>query len=88
MGYAGAAPISTEERGQSPAAKASLADSGYAALAAIACRPAGDAIILKGSVPSYHLKQLAQVFVQRVEGVRKVINRLDVKRPGELQATP
>jgi osmotically-inducible protein OsmY len=90
MGFAGIAPAPSEEVEQSlaGAAAASLVDSGYAALSAVTCRSAGDAIILKGSVPTYHLKQLAQVFVQRVDGVRQVINRLDVQRPGELQATP
>lgn len=88
MDFAGIAPASSEEveRSLAVAATASLVDSGYAALSAVACRSAGDAIILKGSVPTYHLKQLAQVFVQRVDGVRQVINRLDVQRPGELQA--
>jgi hypothetical protein len=66
-------------------ATAALVESGYAALGRVDCRSAGDAIILHGIVPTYHLKQLAQVFVQRVHGVGRVVNRLDVRRPGELQ---
>jgi osmotically-inducible protein OsmY len=90
MEYAGTAQASNEGLSESliEAATASLADSGYAALGLVDCRSAGDAIILKGSVPTYHLKQLAQVIVQRVEGVRRVVNRLDVRRPGEWQPAP
>lgn len=82
------APMAKEGGALAAAATASRATSGYAALGRVDCRSAGDAIILKGSVPTYHLKQLAQVFVQRVHGVRRVVNRLDVRRPGELQTAP
>lgn len=90
MGYTGALPAPGAEGGEAlaAAATASLVDSGYAALGMVDCRSAGDAIILKGNVPTYHLKQLAQAFVQRVDGVGRVVNRLDVRRPGELQAAP
>jgi osmotically-inducible protein OsmY len=36
-------------------------------------------VILRGSVPSYHLKQLAQVHALRVEGVGRLENRLEVR---------
>jgi hypothetical protein len=90
MIYAGTALASSEDLSEAlaAAATASLVGSGYADLGTVDCRSAGDAIILKGSVPTYHLKQLAQVFVLRVDGVRRVINRLDVRRPSELQAAP
>ncbi len=39
-------------------------------------------MVLSGSVPSYHLKQLAQVYVQRVEGIGEIDNRLEVRRRG------
>jgi osmotically-inducible protein OsmY len=54
--------------------------SGYAALAFVSCDINQNLVILSGSVPSYHLKQLAQVFAQRVEGVGRVDNRLEVRR--------
>jgi hypothetical protein len=62
------------------AASASLHDSGYAALAFVGCEASGDRIILHGSVPSYHLKQLAQSIVARAVGGRRVENRLAVRR--------
>jgi len=57
---------------------ASLAKSGYAALAFIGCDVEKNRVILRGSVPSYHLKQLAQVYALRVEGVGRIENRLEV----------
>jgi len=54
-------------------------ESGYAALDFIGCDVEQNRVILYGSVPSYHLKQLAQVFVQRVDGVGRVENRLAVE---------
>jgi osmotically-inducible protein OsmY len=59
---------------------AALINSGYAALAFIGCDVVRNRVILKGSVPSYHLKQLAQEFAQRVDGVGRIDNRLQVRR--------
>lgn len=59
---------------------AALMRSGYSALAWVGCDVRGDQVILRGSVPSYHLKQLAQVFAQRVDGVERIQNCLEVSR--------
>jgi osmotically-inducible protein OsmY len=56
-----------------------LINSGYAALSFVGCDVDHNRVILHGCVPSYHLKQLAQVFAQRVEGIGRVDNRLDVR---------
>ena len=56
-----------------------LVNSGYAALTFVACDVDGGRVILHGSVPSYHLKQLAQVHALRVDGVGRVENRLEVR---------
>lgn len=56
-----------------------LVNSGYAALAFVGCDIDGGRVILRGSVPSYHLKQLAQVHALRVDGVGRVENRLEVR---------
>ena len=55
-----------------------LVRSGYAALAGVGCEVNGERVVLFGAVPTYHLKQLAQVFAQRVDGVGKVVNRIAV----------
>jgi osmotically-inducible protein OsmY len=62
------------------AVAASLDGSGYAALSWIGCEVSGDRVILQGSVPTFHLKQLAQVFAQRVAEGARVDNRLSVRR--------
>jgi osmotically-inducible protein OsmY len=69
------------------AAAASLFHSGYTALSRIGCDVLGDRIILQGSVPSYHLKQMAQATVQRVAGVGRVENRLAVQQSGDAPRT-
>jgi hypothetical protein len=58
----------------------SLVQSGYAALAFVGCDIEQNRVILFGSVPSYHLKQLAQVYAQRVDGVHRIENRLAVEQ--------
>ena len=55
-----------------------LCQSGYAALSLVGCDIDRGRVILRGSVPSYHLKQLAQVYALRVEGVDRIDNRLEV----------
>lgn len=61
---------------------AALCHSGYTALSLVGCDVDRDRVILSGSVPSYHMKQLAQVFALRVEGVDRIDNRLEVhERP-------
>ena len=58
----------------------SLISSGYAALTFVGCDVDHNRVILHGCVPSYHLKQLAQVFAQRVEGTGRIDNRLEVRQ--------
>ena len=58
-----------------------LRRSGYMALRHVACIARGDLVYLQGRLPSYFLKQVAQELAARVEGVRRVINRIDVRRP-------
>ncbi|HYO24454.1 MAG TPA: BON domain-containing protein [Lacipirellulaceae bacterium] len=62
------------------AVAASLIRSGYAALSFVGCDVRGAKVVLQGSVPSYHLKQMAQAAAQRVAGVARVENRLAVRR--------
>lgn len=61
---------------------AALLQSGYAALSFIGCDVEQNRVILRGSVPSYHLKQQAQACAQRVEGIGAIENRLVVQRRG------
>lgn len=64
-----------ELRGQVIQAITSL---GYPTLVAVQCEVAADRIVLSGALPSYHLKQMAQVAALRVAGPGKVDNRVVV----------
>jgi osmotically-inducible protein OsmY len=51
---------------------------GYAALRAVRVVANGQMVILRGRVPSYHLKQVAQTAAMDVAGVRELHNELEV----------
>ena len=55
-----------------------LAASGYAVLRQIRVSSRGGCVHLEGCVPSYYLKQLAQVMARRAEGVNWICNDLVV----------
>ncbi len=59
-----------------------LAATGYPQLRAVACDVHRGVVTLHGIVPSFHLKQVAQVEAAKVTDVEYVDNRLSVKRPG------
>lgn len=46
----------------------------------LATADCGGTIVVSGRVPSFYMKQLAQVIAQKVEGVRTVENRTVVSR--------
>lgn len=51
---------------------------GYPILGTVNCSAAADGLVLSGAVPSYYLKQMAQVAALRVAGSVRVANRLVV----------
>lgn len=55
-----------------------LGQSGYGPLRDIRCDYAGGVLTLKGRVPTFYLKQVAQVTVKDVQHVRQVDNQLEV----------
>jgi osmotically-inducible protein OsmY len=62
------------------ATQRALLESGYAALRHVRCHRRGDIVRLEGNVSSFYLKQMAQKAAQGVEGVRKIENRVSVRR--------
>ena len=58
-----------------------LGRSGYLALRDVTCTSSDGVVYLHGCLPSYFLKQVAQEIVSRTEGVRHVINRIEVLAP-------
>ena len=58
-----------------------LRQSSYFELRDVSCEFSGGILTLRGRVPSYHLKQLAQASVVDVPGVVEVHNRVEVVTP-------
>ena len=59
-------------------AQAALRRSSYFELRNVSCDYSGGILTLRGHVPTYHLKQLAQASVAEVPGVVEVHNRVEV----------
>lgn len=55
-----------------------LGQSSHLFLRHLECSGEDGVVVIEGKVPSYYLKQTAQSLVQSIEGVEKIINRLDV----------
>jgi osmotically-inducible protein OsmY len=55
-----------------------LSESSYAALKAVRCECEAGVLTLRGALPSFYHKQLAQELVARVDGVRRVVNAIEV----------
>jgi len=79
------ARASLSHRGGVPASAAvvvrveeDLRSSGYHALGHVVCQDHEGVIILHGHVPSFYMKQLAQVVAGKVPGVARIVNRLVV----------
>jgi osmotically-inducible protein OsmY len=53
----------------------------YLALKNVRCEYDGGVLTLRGCLPSYYLKQVAQTAVGDVEGVRQVLNYIQVVSP-------
>ena len=60
------------------AANECLRNSPYRALRAISCECDQSVLLLRGRLPSFYHKQLAQEAVARVGGVSQVINEIEV----------
>lgn len=61
------------------AARVRLRHSHYRAIRNVECYlEAGGVLNLRGSVPTYHYKQLAQTAVAEVAGVQSIINEIEV----------
>jgi hypothetical protein len=66
-------------------AQAALRRSSYFELHDVTCDFFGGTLTLRGFVPSYHLKQLAQASVAEVPGVVEVDNCIEVVSPRAFQ---
>jgi osmotically-inducible protein OsmY len=60
-------------------AEALLQHHSYLTLRNISCAAHGNTLILRGCLPTYYLKQLAQEAVSFLEGVDQVVNDIQVQ---------
>jgi osmotically-inducible protein OsmY len=51
----------------------------YLALRTITCESRGGTLVLRGCLPTYYLKQIAQEAVNTLEGVDRVVNEIEVQ---------
>lgn len=59
-------------------ARGRLRNSPYASLRTLSCDVENNGLVLRGRLPSFHHKQLAQETVRRLAGVRQIINETEV----------
>ncbi len=67
------------------AADARLRQSANLELRRITCTFIGGVLLLQGWVSSYYLSQVAQTFVQELDGVEAIDNQLTVISPGSFR---
>jgi hypothetical protein len=59
-------------------AERALRSSPYLALRNVSCECGGGVLTLRGFLPTYYLKQVAQAVVARIDGVRQIVNEIEV----------
>jgi osmotically-inducible protein OsmY len=59
-------------------AECRLRDTTYPALKRISCEFHNGVAVLRGSVPTFYLKQVAQSVVRKLDEVKQIDNRIDV----------
>lgn len=60
-------------------ARQRLDSSGYALLKLVQCEQKNGVIVIRGTVSSYFLKQIAQEQLRSIQGMTRIVNELEVK---------
>ena len=76
-----ATPSRMPQAGLRELAEGRLRRNPYLALKSVSCDCRGGVLVLRGCLPSYYLKQVAQEVVARLEGVQAVDNQIQVMTP-------
>jgi osmotically-inducible protein OsmY len=84
---AGDPPLVVTDRDLLDRVKQALQASPYLPLRTLLCYVHERVVILRGKVPTYYCKQLAQNLVSELPGVDEVNNQIVVVGPGERYAT-
>jgi osmotically-inducible protein OsmY len=58
-----------------------LHSNSYLAMKNISCESLDGVLTLRGHLPTYYLKQIAQMIVAQVEGVKHIDNQIEVITP-------
>jgi hypothetical protein len=73
--------VASSTAGIGASAEGRLRSSPYLALRDVGCAERDGVVTLRGHLPSYYLKQIAQEVVGEVDGVRAVNNQIEVLAP-------
>lgn len=73
-----AAPNANSRSALARLATLRLAESSHTSLRSVSCTDREGVLTLRGRVASYHLKQLAQSIVSKIDGVSEIVNCLEV----------
>ncbi|MFZ1936527.1 MAG: BON domain-containing protein [Thermoguttaceae bacterium] len=73
--------ISTERQVVLAEAQSRLRESGYHELHFVSCDFHEGVLTLRGRVSSFHLKQVAQEMIRRLDSAEEINNRLEVAAP-------
>jgi hypothetical protein len=73
--------LRTPAPGVAESAEGLLRGNSYLALKNVSCDYRDGVLILRGCLPTYYLKQLAQAAVARIDGVERVVNEIEVMAP-------
>jgi osmotically-inducible protein OsmY len=76
-----ATPTRTPHPGLQELAEGCLRRNPYLALKNVSCDGQEGVLVLRGCLPSYYLKQIAQEAVARLEGVKAIDNQIQVVAP-------
>ena len=71
----------TSQAGMKELAERCLRSNPYLTLKSVSCDYLHGVLVLRGCLPTYYLKQLAQEVVGGLEGVERIDNQIDVPTP-------
>lgn len=74
-------PVPSKGARVAAAAGGRLRSAGYQGLAEVTCEFHEGVLTLRGSVPTFYLKQVAQTVVQALADVTEIVNRIEVIAP-------
>jgi osmotically-inducible protein OsmY len=67
-------------------AESRLRSNPYLALKNVSCEYCEGVLTLRGCLPTYYLKQIAQTAVARLDGVERIVNDIEVVSPASRKA--